>query len=789
MALERTIKIKVDSGGAERKVDKLDGSMRGLGSAADKTNQSFGKLKTTVIAVAAALQIRVVAQYADAFTSLQNQIRQTTTTTEQLTKRTATLLEVANRSRAGFTETADLYTQLTLSTENLNLSTEEQIRLTETISKSFAISGKSAAESAGAIRQLGQAFGSGALRGDEFNSIAEGAPELMRALQRSLGLTAGELREFAATGGITAEIMVTAFSQAAGVIDEKMINSVETLAQSMVIAESNAIAFVGASDLVTTSMGNAGESIVFLSENLDSIANVLLVAAITGFSKLTAGVILNTIETVKNTAAKLASVPVTKAVNTGVNFTTKNIVAQTTAMRLSTLAATGLRGALAFLGGPLGVALIAASAIAVFATSAEDAKSPTEKLAEEVETLAASFSKLNRGQLDAKIRNAVTEVNRLDSAILAARKSGEELGFSGIGKEEEKLVKLRKEALLLRDALFDAGVAFNLRGATDQSGLTGKPKVEKQDDPFINNERFKTASLKAELNERLAVQRAFNDTAISLFASTADQERAITEFNRLADLAALETAKTDAALDFEQRREALLTNDKLTSEARLVLGAELELQELDQKRIFELEKTDIERTAAEDRKLIAKDESDTKIEMDIQAAKQLANINRQTNGMIIAFGAALLKDKIKSKKAQIAIDAGASASEVWMQIEVAKAHVAAQLGIAAAPFIAALETQRGVSLGIIAANSVLKLGSSGGGGGGGGGGSFPGGGAQQSQAQRQDPIQQTNVLEFRGLAEVAAALENLDPGEQIPVEFAQRIVAGIAEAERFGGES
>ena len=285
MALEKTIRIKVDASGADKAINKIDRNLDELDDTTKKTTNSMGNLKRSVVAVAAALKVAVIVKYADAFTSIQNVIRQTTNTTEQLTNRTSELLGVANRARTSFKATADLYQQLTLSTENLNLSTEKQIRLTETITKSFAVSGKSTAEAAGAIIQLGQAFSAGALRGDEFNSIAEGAPEIMRALQRSLGKTQGELRAFAATGGITAEILVTALDKAAEVIDIKLSKATITAAQSFQIAENNAIAFVGASDLVTSSMGFAGKTIIALSENLDLLANGALTGVVLGFSR------------------------------------------------------------------------------------------------------------------------------------------------------------------------------------------------------------------------------------------------------------------------------------------------------------------------------------------------------------------------------------------------------------------------------------------------------------------------------------------------------------------------
>ena len=181
MATTKFIDIKIRSKSAEAKVNKLDKGMRGLGDTADKTTKSFGVLSKVAAAVGTALSVQQLLRYADAFSSIQNQVRQTTKSTEELTKTTSELLGVANRSRVEFQATAELYTQLNLSTENLNLSTEELLRLTETIGKSFAVSGKSAAESAGAIRQLGQAFSAGALVMNLI--IAEGAPEIMRALK------------------------------------------------------------------------------------------------------------------------------------------------------------------------------------------------------------------------------------------------------------------------------------------------------------------------------------------------------------------------------------------------------------------------------------------------------------------------------------------------------------------------------------------------------------------------------------------------------------------------------
>lgn len=766
MALDKTIKIKVDSKSAESSVNSLDGKMGKLDKSADKANESFGKLKTTVIAVAAALQVRVIAQYADQFTSIQNQIRQTTTNTRDLTDRTKQLLDVANRSRVEFGATSELYTNLVLSTENLNLSTEEQIRLTETIAKSFAVSGKSASESAGAIRQLGQAFASGALRGDEFNSIAEGAPEIMRALQRSLNLTQGQLRDFAATGGITSKVLVDALGGAAEVIDIKMSKASQTFSQAAQEAENNAIAFVGSSDLITTSMGFAGESIITLSENLDVLANVALVAAAVGYGKLSAALILNTVETVKNTVAKAASVPVTARVNNGINFTTKNVQASTVAMRASRVAAVSLRGAMSLLGGPIGVVALAATALLSFALNADDAEDKADKLAQQVDTLAGSFSNLTKAQIEPKLQNAVVEVNKLEKSIAQTSAKITELKTNKfsidtveLGRAVTKLEELESaldEAIVKRDALFEAGLSA---GRTPESGSGEKsssvaPK-EKEKDLFVNTEISKTEELRSALEKRRTIQTAYNNLLLQDFKSLADQERAIAEFRRQEALAELQQQIANAEIEALTKRENLVANDRLTFEQRFELEAELQQQELTQKQLFELQKTQIEEDAASDRAAIARNEYMDKV----NAAQTWATATLSINEL---FGSKSEKANKRRRKTQARIDGAAGIVRAWAENDFYSA-LAMTVAIAAST------------------EAQIKRMDSAGGGGGGGSASF------SAPAPRQEPVRQSNVVEIGGLSEAVSFLRERDPDEPIPMEVMQRFVIGMDEYNRVSG--
>lgn len=183
------------------------------------------------VALTAALGIRAIVQYSNSWVNVGNAIRQVTDGTKELNDVMGQVFDASKASYADLSSTASLYQKLALASGELGLSNKELIAITGTITKSFTLSGATAAESAGSIRQLGQALASGALRGDEFNSIAEQAPIIMRAIATETGLSIGALREFAATGGITAEIVVNALQNARGEIDGAFNNSVKNMAQ------------------------------------------------------------------------------------------------------------------------------------------------------------------------------------------------------------------------------------------------------------------------------------------------------------------------------------------------------------------------------------------------------------------------------------------------------------------------------------------------------------------------------------------------------------------------------
>lgn len=282
--VDKRIRIILDSSGAKKNADDLNRSIVGVGKSADNSVFSMNRLAG---AIAAVISVQKLKQYSDAWTSINNQLRQTVQTQEGLVAITDRLVQVSNESRQSVEATASLYTRFRLSVDESTISSERLVGVIETINKSLAIGGATAEESAGALRQLSQAIASGVLRGEEFNSIAEQAPEILRAVSAATGKTAGELRALAADGAITSQVLIDSLEAYATTVDQKFAASTPTISQAFEVLKNNTIAFVGqaneaigASEGFARSMINLG-NVIGSAEFLAGFLETLQIAKLT----------------------------------------------------------------------------------------------------------------------------------------------------------------------------------------------------------------------------------------------------------------------------------------------------------------------------------------------------------------------------------------------------------------------------------------------------------------------------------------------------------------------------
>lgn len=151
-------------------------------------------------------------------------------TTEELTNM---IYAAAQRSRASYTGMADMVGKLGNLAGNAFNSSQELVAFAEQLNKQIALSGASAASADAAILQLTQGLSSGALRGEELNSVLEQTPMVAKTIADYLGMTTGEMRELASEGGLTAEVVKNALLSAAEETNAKFAQMPMTFGQTM----------------------------------------------------------------------------------------------------------------------------------------------------------------------------------------------------------------------------------------------------------------------------------------------------------------------------------------------------------------------------------------------------------------------------------------------------------------------------------------------------------------------------------------------------------------------------
>ena len=189
---------------------KFDGYADGANTAMLGVNALMGKLRMLAGMAGITLTINGLIQTADQWRTIEGQIKNVVGEGENLEEVQNNLYQIAGRTRQSYAQTAGLFTSVSRSAGDLGKSTEEILAFTEDVAMAMRAGGGTAESQAAALVQLGQALGSGALRGDELNSILEQAPVLANTIAQGMGASIGQLRRLGREGKITSEIIFNA---------------------------------------------------------------------------------------------------------------------------------------------------------------------------------------------------------------------------------------------------------------------------------------------------------------------------------------------------------------------------------------------------------------------------------------------------------------------------------------------------------------------------------------------------------------------------------------------------
>lgn len=277
------LRLSQTVGNTERYIrDNVDEQGRFNQEISAGTQQANELTNTIKRAVAAYVSIQTVGKALN----ISDELVQTTSRLNMMNDGVQTTAELVNMvyaaaqdARGSFSQMADVVARFGNNAKDAFSSSEEVVAFADLIQKQMTIAGASTQEAANAELQLSQALGSGVLRGDELNSIFEQAPNLIQNIADYLDVPIGKIREMAADGELSADVVKAAIFSAADDINSKFNEMPMTWGQMWQSMQSTAlIAFQPALQRLND-LANSEAFQTFIQgaiEAMATLANILL---------------------------------------------------------------------------------------------------------------------------------------------------------------------------------------------------------------------------------------------------------------------------------------------------------------------------------------------------------------------------------------------------------------------------------------------------------------------------------------------------------------------------------
>ena len=218
-----SLRIAIDSRDALTARSNLENLNRSAGITSrgvSSLSSSFLNLRNIVAGFSTFQLAKQFITTADSMNLLDARLRLTTKSLEEYKSQQKALTLTAKESYTSINDTITLFTKLNPALSKVGATTEQVNQVVSSFTKGLQLGGSTASETSSAILQFSQAMGSGVLRGEEFNAMAEASPKLLEYLAKGLGRPQTELRKMAEAGELTAVAVSNALLKMSSAIDK-----------------------------------------------------------------------------------------------------------------------------------------------------------------------------------------------------------------------------------------------------------------------------------------------------------------------------------------------------------------------------------------------------------------------------------------------------------------------------------------------------------------------------------------------------------------------------------------
>jgi lambda family phage tail tape measure protein len=433
------------------------------------------------VGYAAVGMAKTIVRAADEMTNLGNKSRVFARNQGEAANRMATVVQVSRTMNMELAGVADVMQRVSMSADQVGLSNEQVTMMVSNLSKATMLSGATAQEATGALRQFGQALAANRLSGQELNSILEQTPMIARLIADSMGVAVGELRALGKAGHITAEVMKKALGGSIDDLNEKF-SKFEFPISSLIVSFNRELTILIANVSKATGVGELFKTVIktmvtFLEDLNHSFATGGQMAQVFTQAVAFAGrmvMVLSGALAVFTAGSLLKFITGMTSVASAVGVASRSMIGLTAIIRMN----------------PIGLAvsgaMLAASAFWAWSGATDAVVEPMTELDQAQMALAATTSG-NTGEIErwARALNVSTEKLRDHAKALAEVADNKRTMTSDLGNFEFSILPgesnqeafnraidaqigtLRSKAAALRAELdFGGGSAFGLSAVT-----------------------------------------------------------------------------------------------------------------------------------------------------------------------------------------------------------------------------------------------------------------------------------------------------------------------------------
>lgn len=268
----------------EARARRLRRESRAAGSAIGSTISGYVRMALAGVGVAGATSA------ADRMAGIRSSIALNTADAATADRSQRYLFASAQEAGQDYEATTGAFVAVARAREDLELTNDQALVLSDTIGKLMAIGGGSAESQAAALTQFGQALSSGVLRGDELNSVLEQAPRLAKAVAEAFGLSVGQLRTVAAEGKLTSKDLANGLLRQSEKVDAEFERMPMTFGRAMTRMRNQLDQAIDKWNQQTGAAEKFSKAIDFLLGHFDTLVKVSgVLASMWAGSKLLGG--------------------------------------------------------------------------------------------------------------------------------------------------------------------------------------------------------------------------------------------------------------------------------------------------------------------------------------------------------------------------------------------------------------------------------------------------------------------------------------------------------------------